>query len=122
MSISLKALYDQVQGIKNSGLSISEWNPDSHGYVLFSNGLLINWGTDTTTFKKSYSNQCVVVLSCPHKNATTSYAEHWSVNTITKTGFTIHNTGYSDKNRFIAIGYLITNSIRSLLAGDPGWL
>ena len=126
MSISLKALYDQVQSIKNSGLSVSEWSKLDSGYILFNNGLLINYGASKNrkvTFIKQYPNKVLQIVVSPHTDRLySSYAEHYKISSLTNSGYQLATDDTYKGSRYIAIGYLISNSIRSLLGGGLGWL
>ena len=109
MSISLKALYDQVQSIKTSGLSVSEWNKSNSGYILFSNGLLINYGESKNrkvTFIKSYPNKVLQIVVSPHTDRQySSYAEHYKISSLTNSGYQLATDDTYKGSRYIAIGY-----------------
>ena len=126
MSISLKALYGQVQGLSLSGISVKNFVKSQNGYIEFSNGLLIQWGRGAgwINYPKAFPNTVFSVTSSSQHNA--GWNEDTVINGISNAGFCSHlaryGTDFSVSCNWIAIGCLITNSIRSLLGGDLGWL
>ena len=123
MSISLKSLYDQVQSIKNTTV-ISEYSNANPGFIKFNNGLQICYGkfgqTSRQNFAKAFSNTCVsVVAHCIYGRVVAD--GDINITSIDNNGFNCAvrlNTNHT----YIAIGYLISNSIRSLLGGGLEWL
>ena len=129
MSISLKALYDQVQNIETlSGIKSISLN--QLGYIEFSNGLIINWGNTpnanngkdiTTKFAKAFTKTCYAITCGNYYGKPSAEWNAITIKSFNTTQFvTVHYDGYAA--HWIAIGYLITNSIRSLLGGGLGWL
>ena len=114
MAISLNDHESRIKALEsNSSLSVTQWVKSENGYIQFSNGVIINWGT-TKTFTKPFPSAALGIALAPTKKGYNSYVEHISVTSLTKTGFTTQTTGFPTK--FIAIGYLITNSIRRVIS------
>ena len=80
--------------------NISASSNTSKGYIKFSNGLIINWGTvaakSAVTFSCAFPSYCRSVICTDYNTGDWSW-----VNGVSKTGFT--NQGYAAY--FIAIGY-----------------
>ena len=116
MAISLKALYDQVQGIKKSGFNVTEWNKSSSGYITFSNGLILNYGqvyNKNVTFAKAFPNTCIQVIVSPYTSGgITKFGDHWCVDSLTKTGLRLRSDQNNCGCRWLAIGYLVSNRIK----------
>ena len=129
MSISLNNHESRIKVLENkSGGTIIESKLANPGFVKFSNGIIMNFGYKGTkiehvTFPKPYTTTPVIVASSRTTN-TQGYSDVTIYDSITTTGFRI---GFrTQESRFqphwLAIGYLISNSIRSLLGGGLRWL
>ena len=119
MSISLKALYDQVQSIKTSGLNVTSISLGTNGWCFFSNGLQICWGGPagpSVTYPKAFTTATLNVITGAGNNVSNNLHDTNPI-TVTKAGFKMYWNNSNNKVRYIAIGYLISNSIRSLLGG-----
>lgn len=104
MAYSLKNHEDRIKILEQStgSLSVTAWSKSENGYVQFSNGLIINWGT-TKSFNKAFPNAPLGIALAPLQKGYNSYVEHISVTSLTKTGYSTQNTSFP--TRFIAIGY-----------------
>ena len=113
MAISLKALYDQVQNIKNSGLSVVSKNVNfNRGHIKFSDGLIINYGTGSNvTYSTPFSNTNYALVIGPYGNMDQSLQD-FSLSSLTSTGYRLRYTDSRYSGRYIAIGYLITNRLK----------
>ena len=132
MSISLKTLYDQVQSMSTSG--VKTLSKGTNGYMEFQNGFIINWGLSTQgpppgspdvwnsyKFSKPFSSSCTAVVTGDIAGEYNRQNNPSNLRNISKTGFELLLFDYFTVY-WIAIGYLITNSIRSLLGGGLKWL
>lgn len=106
MSISLKSLYDQVQSIKNSGLTVTSKNINfNRGHIKFSDGLTINYGVGANvTYSTPFSNTNYALVIGPYGNKDQSLND-FRITSRTTSGFrlTYYSSDYS--SRYIAIGY-----------------
>ena len=111
MSISLKALYDQVQSIKTSGLNVTSISLGTNGWCFFSNGLQICWGGPAgpkVTYPKAFTTATLNVITGAGNNVSNNFCDS-NPTSVSKTGFSMYWNDSRNKVRYIAIGYLITN-------------
>ena len=124
MSISLNGHETRISALEKSSTNSSiryELNSNgSKGCIYFGN-LMFNFGhkgdKTSDTFFKPFPSKLLIILNC--HNGGGQYASDARITSSSLTGFT-SNKGQA--SNWIAIGYLITNSIRSLLGGGLGWL
>ena len=115
MSISLKVLYDQVQGISTSG--VKTLSKGTNGYMEFQNGFIINWGIsnkgpnpgastiwNSYNFSKPFSVACVGIVTGDLAGHPEKQNNPVSLRNVKTTGFDLllydSFTAY-----WIAIGY-----------------
>lgn len=132
MSISLKALYDKVNSFEASK---STWtkgsNTNGSWFKESSTGLLIQLGkmniptddTKTITLPTSFASTAYSVsVNSEQSIHYTEWTNGHAIYDLKTDSFVISGRTESCNRVWIAIGYLITNSIRSLLGGDLRWL
>ena len=132
MSISLKALYDKVNSFEASK---STWtkgsNTNGSWFKESSTGLLIQLGkiniptdnTRTVTLPTSFASTAYSVsVNSEQSSNYTEWTNGHVIYNLNKSSFVISGRTEGCNRVWIAIGYLITNSIRSLLGGGLGWL
>ena len=132
MSISLSNHESRITALENkSGISLTSGS----GWVDFSNGLQMRFGYKTLSgndeswrtydFQKAFTNNCISICSGDSPGSTLSgHITH--IKYINRSQFAIASdyagVPTTTTSYYIAIGYLISNSIRSLLGGGLGWL
>ena len=132
MSISLKALYDKVNSFETSK---STWTKGSNSngswFKESSTGLLIQLGktsmstddTKTITLPTSFASTTYSVsVNSEQSGNYTEWTNGHAIYNLNKSSFVISGRTEGCNRVWIAIGYLITNSVRSLLGGGLGWL
>ena len=121
MSISLNNHESRIKALENrpSGGTITSQSLNGNGYVKFSNGLMFQWGNGKT-FPTSFPNACLRVIATYSQTGGADDNADIVVVSMSKTGYSVYRNGYN--TYFFAIGYLISNSIRSLLGGGLKWL
>lgn len=135
MSISLNNHESRIKALENrpSGGTITGQVFGESGYVSFSNGFKMTWGKvwvpnrETPVVKMTYPfNTTTMSLLTTIDNSqylAGDLADYAHVFNVTKSQFSIRVGVDGGRTvRWIAIGYLITNSIRSLLGGGLRWL
>lgn len=123
MSISLNNHESRITALENkSGISLTSGS----GWVDFSNGLQMRFGTinrssGNISFMKSFTQTGVTIVGSTYYNRRLSDND-FTVTSFNKTGFGYALNASCNLGYYIAIGYLISNSIRSLLGGGLRWL
>lgn len=110
MSISLKALYDQVQSISNKSIAVEYMDNGTKGYANIGE-LQIRFGrkgnVTSETFLKPFSTKCICVCNANNASAGNDNSDT-QVTSYNVSGF---STKRSYASNYIAIGYLITNRL-----------
>lgn len=132
MSISLNNHESRIKALENSGSqnwtrgesSTGIWWKDSKSGLLLqhSKGNMSNWGK--ITLPKSYSSTTSFCVVANHGNRTSAWTPTKSSGTcgVVSTDTIVVYSAERVTFNWITIGYLISNSIRSLLGGGLGWL
>ena len=118
MSISLNNHESRIKALESSG-KVSEVSLTNPGYIKFSNGLIINFGTSggvnkTFSFKKPFTS---TIISATSSRLDGGGYEHSPIlGSLTNSGLYVQCRGYQNESKsanigIIAIGYLISYRI-----------
>ena len=112
MSISLNNHESRIKALESSG-KVSEVSLTDPGYVKFSNGLIINFGTSkgankTFSFKKPFIATIITATSSRLDGG--DYEHSAILGSLTKSGLYVKCRGYNNQSKdayigIIAIGY-----------------